>query len=96
VRLTVSDIEPAGWLAENWVDENSTAAGPVDEAALCCVAEAVVEAADAAPLVAAEVLGAPWLQAESSNENVTARTPAKDFDRIDRIARIFAPYHSNS
>lgn len=93
LRVTVSDIDPVDWFAENSVDENSTVAGPVDEATLCCIAEVFVEAADAAPLVAAEVLGAPGLQAESSNEKVTASTLAKD---SDRVARMVAPSRFNN
>jgi hypothetical protein len=88
----MSDIEPAACPAENCVDENSTAAGPAAVAELCCVAEAIVEAAEPAPLVAA-VFGALPLQAVSSNENVTAKTAAKD---SDRIARIVAPSRFNN
>jgi len=91
VRWTVSDIEPEAWPAENWVDENSTAAGPVGVVELCCVAEAVVEAAE--PALVAAVFGALPLQAVISNENVTARTTAKD---SDRIARIIAPSRFNN
>jgi hypothetical protein len=83
----VSDIEPDAWPAENWVDENSTAAGPVGVVELCCVAEA----AELAPLAA--VFGALPLQAVISNVNVTAKTAAKD---SDRIARIVAPSRFNN